>query len=238
MRKHINFLINYFRKHIILFLSLSLLVFWLIYSYYTKGIFYSVVSNDVDKVVNYIQSLKPFSAFFFIFLVTLESVVAPIPPFLLYFIGGLIFGPLIGGIFALIGNVLGAMIAFTIARTFRKDFIEEKIPEKIRKKFDTFSEKYGTLSLFLLRLNPFTSSDLFSYVAGFTKMSIKSLIICTGLGLAPIIFLQTFFGGIMYNHPIFLTIVLIVSLLYLIVFIYGIIYLIIKRFNNRNKTIN
>ena len=44
--------------------------------------------------------------------------------------------------------------------------------------------------IFLLRLNPLTSSDIVSYAAGFTRISIVRLMVATGVGMAPLCFLQ------------------------------------------------
>jgi len=85
----------------------------------------------------------------------------------------------------LFGNVLGAVIAFFIARKYGRKLVEKKINKKLRKNFDKFTKKYGAFALFLLRLNPFTTSDIFSYMAGLTKMRIRTFIFSTALGLIP-----------------------------------------------------
>ena len=63
------------------------------------------------------------------------------------------------------GHLIGDGIYFQIARSWARNFIEKKIPAKQRKKFDNFSEKRGSLAIFILRVNPITSSDIFSYIA-------------------------------------------------------------------------
>ena len=53
---------------------------------------------------------------------------------------------------------------------------------------------HGPLFIFLIRLNPFTSSDLFSYAAGLTKMKVFPFALATTLGLLPYAFIPTVFG--------------------------------------------
>ena len=117
----------------------------------------------------------------FIIIVILEVVLAPIPALALYIAGGALFGTFLGGMLTLIGNLIGAFIAFWIARRFGRDFVEKRVDANTRKKFDNFSEKYGIFSFFLLRVNPFTTSDLFSYLSGLTKMKVRTFLLGTGL---------------------------------------------------------
>ena len=66
---------------------------------------------------------------------------------------------------------------------------------KNRKRFNAFTEKYGAYALFFLRVNPLTSSDIFGYLAGLTAMRMRSAVIATALGVAPLIYIKTYFGG-------------------------------------------
>ena len=60
--------------------------------------------------------------------------------------------------------------------------------------------------VFLLRLNPLTSSDIVSYAAGFTRMPVWKVMLATGCGMAPLCFAQawlaenliTAFPGLIY----------------------------------------
>lgn len=75
--------------------------------------------------------------------------------------------------------------------------------------------------MFLLRINPFTSSDLFSYLSGLSKMKIKTFILGTGLGLLPMIFAQAYFGeAFVKSHPILYAVLVWISMVYLLVFVY------------------
>jgi len=212
---------KFFKEHWIFLLILFAILFWAVYSYSNKGIIYSLIISDPQGIINFVASFGFFAWLIFILLFVLEVVIAPIPPIILYLVGGLLFGTFLGGILSLIGNLIGAAIDFKIARTFGREFVEKRVPEKRRKKFDAFSEKYGAWALFILRLNPFTSSDLFSYLSGLTKMKMRTFIIATGLGLIPLVFIQTSIGGIIIkNNPFLSLILIIVSIIYLLVFIY------------------
>jgi len=204
----------------IILLVLALII-WSVYSYFTEGLMYHILKKDTQEIINLINSFGFFSWIVFIVLVVLEVVFAPIPAVTLYLISGLIFGTLLGGILVLIGNIIGASIDFYIARKLGRRFIEKKFSYKEIKKFDNFSQNYGFITLFLLRLNPFTSSDIFSYLSGFTKIRFIKFIFATSLGLAPLIFIQTYLGGLIISiSPLLSNILLIITLIFILAIIF------------------
>lgn len=212
---------NFFKNHWIFILILIAILVFSIYSYSSQGVVYSLIKSDSQGIIDFVDSFGFFAALIFVLLVILEAVLAPVPPLVLYVAGGFLFGAFFGGILTLFGNLIGAIIAFKIARTFGRNFVEKRVDAKKRKKFDNFSEKHGALAIFILRLNPFTSSDLFSYLAGLTKIKVRSFLIATGLGLIPLIFLQTYIGEtLLKNNPLLSLILIILSAVYLLVFIY------------------
>jgi len=234
MKKGLEKAINGIKKHWLFILILIVLFTWVIYSYFSEGIFYLLATSDLDSIVAFINSFGWLAVFIFILLVVLEVILAPIPPFVLYVAGGIIFGAFWGGTITLFANVLGAVIAFFIARKLARGLIEKKIDPSFRKRFDKFTEKYGGWALFLIRLNPFTTSDLFSYLAGLTKMRLRTLIISTGLGLIPLVYIQTYLGDVFIrDNPFLFFLFIAISLIYLLLFLYGLWYVIFKKKRKR-----
>ncbi len=225
---------NFFRKNWLILLIIIIICGIFIYSYFSKGIIYSISNSDPDSVVNFVDDFGIFSYIIFILIVILEVVLAPIPALALYIAGGALFGAFLGGILTIIGNLIGAYIAFWLARRFGRDFVERKVDVRMRKKFDKFSQKYGIFSLFLLRINPLTTSDLFSYLSGLTNMNVRTFLIGTGLGLTPMIFAHTYFGQTFVStHPILYSILLWMSVAYLLIFVF-----LIWRSSKKNKVSN
>jgi len=230
--KGITKFINFLKKNYILLIIIFFLIAVIFYSYYSKGVVYSIASSDSDSLIEYIYSFGNFSYPIFILLVILEVVLAPIPALALYMVGGALFGTALGGALTLIGNLIGAIIAFWIARRFGRKFVEKTIDPEARKKFDNFAEKYGGFSLFFLRINPFTTSDIFSYISGLSKMKVGTFILGTGLGLAPMIFLQAYFGeAFIKTHHILYVILIWISVAYLLAFVYIIMRTLLKKKN-------
>ncbi len=230
MKKRLEKAIKGIKRHWIFILILAVLFGWIIYSYLSEGILYLLATSDIDSIVSFINSFGWLSIVVFVLLVVLEVILAPIPPFILYVAGGIIFGAFWGGTITLFANVLGAVIAFFIARKLARGLIEKKIDISFRKRFDKFTKKYGGWALFLIRLNPFTTSDLFSYLAGLSKMKLRTLIISTTLGLIPLVYIQTYLGDIFIrDNPFLLFLFLAVSLIYLVLFLYGLWYVVFKK---------
>lgn len=227
---------NQIKKHWLFITILILFFSWIFYSYFTEGIFYLLATSDTNSVVEFINSFGFFAIVIFVLLVILEVVLAPIPPLVLYLAGGIIFGAFLGGTLTLVGNVLGAIIAFYVARRYGRKSVEKKVPIKLRRNFDDFSKKYGAFALFLLRLNPLTTSDIFSYIAGLTKMKTRKFILSTALGLAPLIFFQTYVGEIFVKDNPFLTLVfLAIGIFYVAIFLYGLWYLVFKKVRTKKN---
>jgi len=213
--------IHFFKKNWVIILIIFLFLIIFSYSYFSKGVVYSIANSNEDSVVQFVDSFGAFSYLIFILLVILEVVLAPIPALALYVAGGALFGTLLGAALTLIGNLIGALIAFWIARKLGRNFVEKRVDPAVRKKFDNISEKYGGFALFILRINPLTTSDIFSYISGLTNMKVKTFLLGTGLGLAPMILAQAYFGeAFVKSYPILYAVLVWISIVYLLVFVY------------------
>lgn len=194
------------------------------YFLYSSGL----ISNP-DSMINFIQGFGALSYLVFFLIVILEVVVAPIPGTILYTVGGILFGPLLGGTLALVANIIGAIIAFYIGKKIILD--EEEIKKKDR--LDKMINKYGGYSIFFLRINPLTSSDIFSFLAGTLRMDFKKFILGTTLALAPLVYVQSYLGEeIFLKSKILFSALVIVSIAYIIAFIF---FLIRKRLIKYSK---
>lgn len=200
---------------------------------------YLIISQDVGDAIIFFNSLGAFSVIFFIFLVIIEVTLAPVPPLMLYVLAGVLFGAFWGGTLTLFGNLIGSLIDFEIARSYGRKFVEGLATSKVKKRFDNFFGKYGGFSIFLLRINPLTTTDLFSYLAGLTNMKRTHFILGTALGLIPLIYVQTYFGEIFVKeNKILYSIVIAVSLLYLALILYFLISSFIKKVKEGRKSIS
>jgi len=209
-----------FIKHKVFIAVFSLILLLVIVDYYTTGISQTLLGNDTDAFIETLQTFGSTSWILFLLIVVLEVIVAPIPSIIIYAVGGIMYGSFFGSILLIIGNMIGASICYLLARYFLKDAIEQRISDQVLRNFDIYLHKYGPFALFFLRLNPFTSSDLFSYLAGITRMKYIPFIVSTTLGLIPLILFQSILGAsLIIQSTIALTLFIILSVIYIVFFI-------------------
>ena len=189
-------------------ISVAAIAFGIGWSWWTEGAIYELFGDDVTAAQR-VQRLQDFFHGFGIFapvvyvgFVTVEVVVAPIPGLMLYAPGGIIFGAFWGGTLALIGNVLGAGIACSLTRHIGSNWLSRFFDSDKLERTQSMIEDRGGWLIFLLRLNPLTSSDLVSYAAGFTRIPVSKVMFATAIGMAPLCYAQAWLAeGLMTSFP-------------------------------------
>lgn len=172
---------------------------WCVWSYRSSGLIFVLLSSagdsgaSLDRIRDYVASWGSLGPLVYVVAVVIEVIVAPIPGTLLYAPGGAIFGGFLGGTLSLAGNVVGATIACLITRTFGERMSRRLdasamgvLAERIRRR--------GVWVVALLRLNPFTSSDLVSYAAGLVRVPVWHVTVGTLVGMAPLCYAQAYFA--------------------------------------------
>jgi uncharacterized membrane protein YdjX (TVP38/TMEM64 family) len=86
--------------------------------------------------------------------------------------------------------VAGAGVACVVARSLGGDRLAHWFTEEQMSRVRTSLDKYGGWLVFLLRLNPLTSSDVVSYAAGLTEIPVRTVMLATAAGMAPLCFAQ------------------------------------------------
>lgn len=210
-----------FRKALPVIVFIIVFCSWMIYSFHTEGIIYDLFKLESLDIQNFLDSLGIFAGAIFVLLVVLEVIIAPLIPLVLYVAGGLVFGPLLGGILVLVGNLMGAFIVFKLVKKYGRSYVEKNISKEKLEKLDRFARKHGAFSLFLLRVNPVTSSDVFSYVYGLSNISLKKFLFATGAGIAPLIFVQAYLGGkLLESNTVLFPVVIVLTILFIAVVVY------------------
>lgn len=168
---------------------------WCAWSYATRGFVFVVFDTardggrSLDAVRELLAPAGVWAPLVYVAAVIVEVLVAPLPGTLLYAPGGALFGGWFGGTLSLAGNVIGASIAAWLAARFRHRLPGltnqpglEKIMSRIRAR--------GLFVVALLRVNPFTSSDLVSYAAGLVGIPVWRVAVGTLVGMAPLCYAQ------------------------------------------------
>ena len=158
-------------------------------------VFVMFASGDFTEVKQFISSYGVYAAAISFALMVLQSIVAPLPAFVLTFANANLFGWWQGAILSWSSAMAGAAVCFYIARILGRD-VAERLTSKVGlKQIDKFFEKYGNNTILICRLLPFVSFDYVSYAAGLTSMSFWDFFIATGIGQLPATIVYSYVGG-------------------------------------------
>jgi uncharacterized membrane protein YdjX (TVP38/TMEM64 family) len=116
----------------------------------------------------------------------IQSVIAPIPSFLIAGANGAVFGIWFGTLISWFGAMLGALGTFYLSRFFGEAFVKKFESTKgLWEKVDEISNKQGFKVIIVGRLLPFISFDFLSYAAGLSNMKLTPFLVATGSGMIP-----------------------------------------------------
>lgn len=185
-------------RRILLVFALILLGIYLFVPAVKSGVNGAVVALsklNMDGVVEYIRSYGAWAAVISFSLMVLQSVMAPIPAFLITLSNSVIFGWVRGAILSWSSAMVGAALCFGIARLLGRDVVNRFTGEGALHSVDSFFDRWGRQAVLVCRLLPFVSFDVVSYAAGLTSMSFFSFLWATGLGQLPATVVYSYVGG-------------------------------------------
>ena len=156
-----------------------------------------LASADVDSVVEYIRSFGAYAMILSFCLMVFQSVMAPLPAFLITFANAAIFGWWQGAILSWTSSMAGAVLCFYIARGLGRDVVERFAGQGSLASVEGYFEKYGSKTILVCRLLPFVSFDAVSYFAGLTPIKLLPFLIATSLGQLPATIIYSYVGGML-----------------------------------------
>ena len=174
-----------------------------------------LLTTNIDQLVQIIRDLGPMGPIVFMITIALAIIVSPIPSLPLDVAAGIVWGPELATLYAVIGAQIGALIAFTLARLLGREVIEKKLHKKVLF-WEGCSQKTVGWAIFGSRLLPIFQFDIVSYGAGLTKVSYKTFAIATFFGMIPATYFFALTGHTYMASPalgIILSLVLITGML-------------------------
>lgn len=177
---------------------------WAVWSYTTGGLIRvlfvpSADTSTLDAVRAYVLGWGPWAPVVYVVAVVIEVTIAPIPGTLLYAPAGAIFGWFLGGTLSLIGNVLGAAISCWLAGTFGRAWIARRSGAGTLARIHERLKDRGGWVVFLLQVNPLTSSDLVAYAAGLAGIPVRRVVFGTIFGMAPQCYAQAYLAQTLFK---------------------------------------
>lgn len=149
---------------------------------------------DLEVIKAYILSFGVWAPLISFALMVFQSVMAPLPAFLITFANAALFGWLWGAALSWTSAMAGALLCFYIARFLGCEVVEKLTSKMALESVDAFFEKHGVYAILIARLLPFISFDVVSYAAGLTSMRLSSFVIATGIGQLPATLVYSYAG--------------------------------------------
>lgn len=149
---------------------------------------------DVAAIKAYILSFGIWAPVISFGLMLFQSLIAPLPAFLITFSNAALFGWVWGAVLSWSSAMAGAALCFMIARLLGREVTEKLTSKFALENVDDFFKQYGKHTILIARLLPFVSFDIVSYAAGLTSMSFRSFFIATGVGQLPATLIYSYAG--------------------------------------------
>ena len=128
-------------------------------------------------------------------LMMFQSIIAPLPAFLITFANAAVFGWWQGALLSWTSAMAGALVCFYIARIAGRDIVERLNKNFSLEKLDAYFDRYGKHTILICRLLPFISFDFISYAAGLTAIKPIPFLIATGIGQLPATVVYSYVGS-------------------------------------------
>lgn len=155
-------------KGIVIVLSLSLI--------FSVGYYILYQSNFLDKFSSvedfrlYVSSFGSWSSIVFILLQFLQVIILPIPSIVVTGAGVLLFGPIKGAIYSVIGIIFGSITAYFIGKILGVKAVKWLVGEETLSKAINSFGKTDKILLPFMFLFPFFPDDLLCFISGLTTI--------------------------------------------------------------------
>jgi len=156
-----------------------------------------LASADVSRVVEFIRSYGVYAMAISFVLMVFQSIIAPLPAFLITFANAAVFGWWQGALLSWSSAMVGAILCVFIARALGCDTVEKFAGKGALKGVEAYFTKYGSKTILVCRLLPFVSFDAVSYFAGLTSIRFWPFVLATGLGQLPATIVYSYVGGML-----------------------------------------
>lgn len=190
---------SFLRDRILLFLGvIAVVALYFLYApfrAFLKEVFRVFATGDFQKLKDFVASYGSYAAAISFLLMVLQSVVAPLPAFLITFANAALFGFWKGALLSWSSAMVGAALCFFIARSLGREAVEKLTSKGALKNIDDFFKRHGKQSILIARLLPFISFDIVSYAAGLSSVSFWGFWVATGLGQLPATLVYSYVGG-------------------------------------------
>jgi uncharacterized membrane protein YdjX (TVP38/TMEM64 family) len=172
------------RARIIVVTIFALAIFAFFYFDLNQYVTFENIKANRDKLLAYTEQHFATAVGIFMLLYLLQTTFSLPGGAILSVTGGFLFGPVLGTLIVIVPATIGATLAFLAARYLFRDWVERKFGDRIAPLQEGFA-KNGFTYLLTLRLIPLFPFFLVNLVAGLSRISLKTYVVATAIGIIP-----------------------------------------------------
>ena len=147
---------------------------------------------SVDLIKQWVDQAGWWAPVIFIFIYAAAAILF-LPGTIFTFAGGIIFGPVLGVLYNLIGATLGATLSFLIARYLASDLVSQRSAGRLKQLIHGV-EAEGWRFVAFTRLMPLFPFNLLNYALGLTKIRFIEYVLATFIFIIPACIAYTYIG--------------------------------------------
>jgi uncharacterized membrane protein YdjX (TVP38/TMEM64 family) len=147
----------------------------------------------IIQIRNFLLSYGKWSIAILLVIYIVKPLFVVTPISVLAVVSGIIYGPIYGTTYAMIGSFLSATVGYFNARFLGQGFVDKLLKGK-KAKIEGDIERNGFKIIVFLRLAFIFPFDALSYAAGLTKMKYRHFILGTLVGVLPEMFAYNYLG--------------------------------------------
>jgi bacillithiol system protein YtxJ len=143
-------------------------------------------AESIELLVDFLRSLGWIGPLVSVGLMVLQSIIAPLPSFVIAAANGMVYGVFWGAVISWIGGMAGALLSFWLARTLGYEVVQKWMKKTTKLgRIDQISGKNGFTVILIARLIPIVSFDAISLLAGLSSIRLGVFLAATGIGQIP-----------------------------------------------------
>lgn len=201
---------------VILFIAMGSALLWPpVLDFLTRG--YHFLS-DREQVNAFIAGFGPLAPLIFMGFQILQVIFAPIPGEATGFVGGYLFGTLLGFCYSSIALSIGSWINFFIGRLLGERYIRKWIPPDKLTRFDSLVKRQGIIVVAILFLFPGFPKDYLCLFLGLTAIPTKIFIIIASVGRMPGTLMLSMQGSLL-NKKMYLPLAVVMGLSLVLIYV-------------------
>ncbi len=183
------------KGNLIRFIGIGLALLVVILVARLTGLTQYISLDGLERLQAWIDGFGAVAPLVFILLYIVATVFF-LPGTPLTLLAGLVFGPIFGALWTLIGASVGATLAFLTSRYAARGLVESWTDNNERiKKLDEGVERHGWRMLLITRLVPLFPFNLQNYTYGLTSVRLGTYVLLTTICIIPGVIVYAFAGG-------------------------------------------